>query len=187
MVSTKLSVTLEDSAPRTTDGLAATICPAEAVEIDMSVESPESRTWWQALAPFTPPAALMSETARPTPATAGGPRKARLPVSGRMPPTLNELALVALASHLSSVKGAVRVGARSVGVAVGAWGRCGGRPRGRPRVARGRAMAAVPGVPVAATGDQGHSHGGAPRVRRPRASDLPGGDAGSSHVVNLSS
>ena len=86
-VSTKLRDTLEDSAPMTTDGLAATMVPADAVEIDMSVESPESRMLWQALAPLTPPAALMSETARPTPATAGGPRKARLPVSGRMPPT----------------------------------------------------------------------------------------------------
>jgi hypothetical protein len=105
-VSTKLRDTLEDSAPMTTDGLPATIWPADAVEIDMSVESPESRTWWQALAPLTPPAALMSEIARPTPATAGGPRKARLPVSGRMPPTLNALALVALASHLSFVKAA---------------------------------------------------------------------------------
>ena len=44
-VSTKLRDTLEDSAPMTTDGLAATIWPADAVEIDMSVESPESRIW----------------------------------------------------------------------------------------------------------------------------------------------
>src|SRR4051794_35788491 len=90
----------------TTDGLPATMVPAEAVEIDMSVESPESRTWWQALTPFTPPAALMSETARPTPATAGGPRKARLPVSGKMPPILKAVSLVALVSHLSFVKAA---------------------------------------------------------------------------------
>src|SRR4051812_33178819 len=91
----------------TTEGLPATIWPADAVEIDMSVESPESRTSWQALAPLTPPAALMSETASPTPATAGGPRKARLPVSGRMPPTLNESALVAPDAHLSFVNAAV--------------------------------------------------------------------------------
>src|SRR4051812_5461802 len=90
----------------TTEGWPLTIWPAEAVEIDMSVESPESRTSWHALAPLTPPAALMSETARPTPATAGGPRKARLPVSGRMPPTLNESALVAPVAHLSSVNAA---------------------------------------------------------------------------------
>ena len=62
---------------------------------------------WQALAPLTPPAALMSETASPTPATAGGPMKARLPVSGRMPPTLNESALVAPDAHLSFVNAAV--------------------------------------------------------------------------------
>ena len=86
-VSTTLSETLEDAAPMTTDGLLATRVPAEAVETDMSVESPESRTLWQAWAPLTPPAALMSLTARPTPAISGGPRKARLPVSGRMPPT----------------------------------------------------------------------------------------------------
>ena len=43
-VSTKLRDTLDDSAPMTTDGLAATMVPADAVEIDMSVESPESRT-----------------------------------------------------------------------------------------------------------------------------------------------
>src|SRR3954470_860639 len=106
-VATKLRDTLEDSAPMTTDGLAATIWPADAVEIDMSVESPESRTWWQAFMPFTPPAALMSEMAKPTPATAGGPRKARLPVSGRMPPILKAVSLVALVSHLSFVKAAV--------------------------------------------------------------------------------
>ena len=63
---------------------------------------------WQAWAPLTPPAALMSETARPTPAISGGPRKARLPVSGRMPPTLNESALVAPAAHLSLVNAGLR-------------------------------------------------------------------------------
>ncbi len=44
-VSTKFSDTLEDAAPITTDGLAATMSPADAVETDMSVESPESRIW----------------------------------------------------------------------------------------------------------------------------------------------
>ena len=102
-VSTTLSETLDEAAPMTTDGLPATSVPAEAVETDMSVESPESWTSWQALAPSTPPAALMSETARPTPATSGGPRKARLPVSGRMPPTLNASALVWPDLHLSLV------------------------------------------------------------------------------------
>src|SRR3954470_24326341 len=87
----------------TTEGLLATSVPAEAVETDMSVESPESWTSWQALAPLTPPAALMSDTARPTPAISGGPRKAREPVSGRMPPTRRVSALVWLLEHLSSV------------------------------------------------------------------------------------
>ena len=93
-VSTKLSETLDDAAPMTTDGLRATRVPAEAVETDMSVESPESRTLWHAVAPLTPPAALMSETARPTPAISGGPRNARSPVSGRMPPTWKQSALL---------------------------------------------------------------------------------------------
>src|SRR3954469_1810821 len=70
----------------------------------MSVESPESWTSWQAILPLTPPAALMSETARPTPAISGGPRKARLPVRGRMPPTRKEAALDWLFLHLSLVK-----------------------------------------------------------------------------------
>ena len=93
-VSTTLSETLDEAAPTTMDGLPAISVPAEEVETDMSVESPESWMSWHALAPSTPPAALMSETARPTPAISGGPRKARLPVSGRMPPTLKASALV---------------------------------------------------------------------------------------------
>jgi hypothetical protein len=108
-VSTTLSETLDEAAPITTDGLPATSVPAEDVETDMSVESPESWTSWQASAPSTPPAALMSETARPTPATSGGPRKARLPVSGRMPPTFKTSALVWPALHLSLVKFSVEL------------------------------------------------------------------------------
>ena len=71
-VSTTFSETLDDAAPMTTDGLLATSVPADAVETDMSVESPESWMSWQAVAPLTPPAALMSETARPTPEISGG-------------------------------------------------------------------------------------------------------------------
>ena len=44
-VSTKFSETLDDAAPITTEGLAETRVPAEAVETDMSVESPESSIW----------------------------------------------------------------------------------------------------------------------------------------------
>ncbi len=73
-VSTKFRDTLEDAAPTTTDGFSATMVWAAAVEIDMSVESPESSTKWHASAPPTPPASLISETARPTPAISGGPR-----------------------------------------------------------------------------------------------------------------
>ena len=46
-VSTTFSETLDEAAPMTTDGLDATRAPAEAVETDMSVESPESWTSWQ--------------------------------------------------------------------------------------------------------------------------------------------
>ena len=48
--------------------------PPQAEDTDRSVESPESLMLWQAFAPLTPPAALMSETARPTPEISGGPR-----------------------------------------------------------------------------------------------------------------
>ena len=102
--STTFSDTDEEAAPMTTEGLAATSVWPEAELTDMSVESPESWMLWQALTPFTPPAALMSETARPTPAISGGPRKARVPVSGRMPPTAKALPLFWLFLHLSLVK-----------------------------------------------------------------------------------
>src|SRR5574340_702010 len=58
---------------------------ALAVSVVVSPESPGiSCTGW----PRTPPAALTSLTASWVPATSGGPRKARLPVSGRRVPIL---------------------------------------------------------------------------------------------------
>ena len=152
-VSTTFSETDDEAAPMTTDGLLATRVPAEAVETAMSVESPESWMSWQASEPFTPPAALMSETARPTPAISGGPRKARLPVSGRMPPTRSALALVWLFLHLSLVKvsaGALdsdSVGAVSEGSLV-SWAD-GVLLSSEPQAARDRASTAVPAMTLA--------------------------------------
>ena len=73
--------TPDDAAPTNTSAPAAswrsTVWLAMSVEV--SPESPWSRvTSW----PSTPPAALMSLTASWAPANSGGPRKARLPVSG---------------------------------------------------------------------------------------------------------
>ena len=45
--------------------------------------SPESPCEYSTGAPSTPPAALISSMANSTPANSGGPRKARLPVSGQ--------------------------------------------------------------------------------------------------------
>src|SRR6478609_9164342 len=101
-VSTTLRETDDDAAPMTTDGLLATRVWAEAELTDMSVESPESWMSWQAV--MSVPAALISDTARPTPEISGGPRKARLPVRGRMPPTRKALLLSWLPLHLSLVK-----------------------------------------------------------------------------------
>ena len=128
---------------------------------------------WQALAPLTPPAALMSETARPTPAISGGPRKARLPVSGRMPPTLKESALVAPAAHLSLVNAARRPPTRSSRTGLR---RSSSRRRSRPS-----------GVAVVAAGDQGQPQGGAQATVADQPLEPPGGGGGSIHVVNLSS
>src|SRR3954454_18568912 len=130
----------------TTEGLLATSVPAEAVETDMSVESPESWTSWQALAPLTPPAALMSETARPTPAISGGPRNARLPVSGRMPPTRNVSALVAPASHLSLVnESAAGADSDAEGLSL-ASGALSPPSESEPQAVRARPRTAVPAI-----------------------------------------
>ncbi len=164
-VSTTFSETLDDAAPMTTDGLLSTSVPAEAVETVMSVESPESWMSWQAGAPLTPPAALMSETARPTPAISGGPRKARLPVSGRMPPTRKVSALVCSRRALvvgervgrgSFLRGGRRGGVFGCGVVVSVGG-------------------------VVAAGCQGEAEDGSARHQ-----PYPCGGFGSIHGVNLS-
>ena len=161
-VSTTFSETLDDAAPMTTEGLLATSVPAVAVETDMSVESPESWMSWQALVPSTPPAALMSETARPTPAISGGPRKARLPVSGRMPPTRK------------------RVGAGLVGGALVVGERVGCRSRLRRRRGLSLASGVALAVRVGAASGQGEAEDGCARHQ-----PYPGG-LGSIHGVNLS-
>ena len=85
--STMLSETLEDAAPMTTSAPPLINSVAPWVETFMSVESPESAPTIVTSLPNTPPAALMSSTARPTPAISGGPRKASVPVIGRIVPT----------------------------------------------------------------------------------------------------
>ena len=119
--------------------------PADAVEIDRSVESPESRTSWQAWAPLTPPAALMSETARPTPATSGRPEEGE--VAGQRQD----------AAHLE------RVGAGGPGrtLVVGERGRGLRRsPRSGAALEWSRRRRLL-GVAVVATGDQGQAQGSA--------------------------
>ncbi len=82
-----LAETLEEAAPMMASTPAAssrvTVCTAVSV-----VVSPESPSTSSTGAPRTPPAALISSTAICTPAISGGPRKARLPVSGRRVPIL---------------------------------------------------------------------------------------------------
>src|SRR4051794_28688832 len=85
--STTLSVTEDDSAPRTTGTFALMSFDAAEDETVMSVLSPESvAVEILTSLPIPPPGALMSLTASPAPAMAGGPRYARLPVSGSMVP-----------------------------------------------------------------------------------------------------
>src|SRR5690349_2035603 len=121
---------------------------AEAVETERSAVSPESSICWQACWPLTPPAALISETARPTPAISGGPRKARLPVSGRMPPTLKWSALVAAASHSSLVNAGASDDSDCDGEDsdVGLSPASGLSPPSSPHAARVSAKAAVPAI-----------------------------------------
>jgi hypothetical protein len=70
-----LSVTDEDSAPIATGTFALTSFVAAELDTVMSVLSPESVCGEIATSlSSTPPAALMSSTARPTPDSAGGLR-----------------------------------------------------------------------------------------------------------------
>ena len=79
-------VTPEDAAPMIAD----TFCPSISV-LDwvamFVVVSPESRCMVVTSLPFTPPAALISLTARSTPAVIGGPKNDRPPVLGNRVPS----------------------------------------------------------------------------------------------------
>src|SRR5215218_7366760 len=81
------SDTLDDAAPTMAstsfDSSRSTDCEAVSVEV-----SPESELVTSTGLPLTPPASLMSLTARSTPANSGGPRKASEPVCGSSVPIL---------------------------------------------------------------------------------------------------
>ena len=144
--STKFSETLEDAAPMTTEASSWISLRAEAVLMDRSVVSPESSIWWHAWAPLTPPAALMSETAMPTPATSGGPRNARLPVSGRMPPALNVSAFEEPSAHSSLVNSSSAGAAESLDSLVGSVSVASGSESSEPQAVSTRPSAAVPAM-----------------------------------------
>ena len=139
----------------------------------MSVESPESRTLWQALAPLTPPAALMSETARPTPETAGRPEEGE--VAGQRQDAADVERVGAAGPSRALV-----VGERGCGLRRGLVGRGSG--------ARALVVAGVCfGVAIVAARDQGQPQGCAQSDRGRQPPEPPGGGGGSIHVVNLSS
>ena len=69
----------------------AEICESAVCCAISELVSPESPRMCSISAPSTPPAALISATAKSTPANSGGPRKARLPVSGRSEPIFSAL------------------------------------------------------------------------------------------------
>jgi hypothetical protein len=85
MASTTVSVTLEEAAPM----MASTPSPSRRVDVTVAVSvdvSPESPWVYSTGLPSTPPALLISSIAYSTPANSGGPRNARLPVSGSSEP-----------------------------------------------------------------------------------------------------
>ena len=79
-----VSDTPEDAAPMNASTSSAS--RRSTVAFATSPLSPESPGSHSTSAPLTPPAALISATASSTPANSGGPRNARLPVSGSKPP-----------------------------------------------------------------------------------------------------
>jgi len=86
------------------------------------------------------------EAIRPTPAISGGPRKARLPVSGRMPPTRKVSALVWPDEHLSLVYVSV-AGALDSWVAEGDSSAAAPPPESLlPQAARPKLRTAVPAI-----------------------------------------
>jgi hypothetical protein len=104
------SVTVEDSGPTTAETLSWS--SLVMLELPMALWSPSLESWEISLAglPLTPPAALMSSTAAPTPATAGGARNDSEPVSGRNDPSVNCAGPeVGVAGVLDEVAGALVV------------------------------------------------------------------------------
>src|SRR6266545_8153110 len=79
--------TLDDAAPMMASTFSArrrsTVWLAVSVDV-----SPESPCEYSTSLPPNPPFSFTSEMARLTPANSGGPRNARLPVSGRIEPNL---------------------------------------------------------------------------------------------------
>ena len=84
------------------------------------VPSPESAFTWTIFLPLTPPAALMSCTARSTPANSGGPRNARSPVCGSRVPMVRVPSPLPAAPELGAEL--VELVGRAVAVAVAATG-----------------------------------------------------------------
>ena len=85
ILSITVSVTPEDAAPM----MASTFSAIRRSDVTLAmsvVVSPESPWVYSTGAPSTPPAALISSMAYARPANSGGPRKARLPVSGSNEP-----------------------------------------------------------------------------------------------------
>src|SRR5664279_6287854 len=85
ILSMTVSDTPDEAAPTMTSdpALISLSDSAGAMALSVSPESPRTVT---TSLPSTPPASLMSLMARSTPANSGGPRKARLPVSGSKVP-----------------------------------------------------------------------------------------------------
>ena len=166
-MSTTFSETDDDAAPMTTDGLLATRVWAEAELTDMSVESPESWMSWQAV--MSVPAALISETARPTPEISGGTEEGQ--VAGQRQDAAHPQGVAAVLVALALVVGEGFWPGRSTRTPSAL-----SRLRGRVGV-RGRRRAAV----VGSTGGKGQGqHGGA-------GHDLgPGHGVGTTHGWDLS-
>src|SRR5690606_19421829 len=88
MSSMTLSVTDDDAAPMTAEAPSAMSFETDCEAIWAFAVSDESVWMTVTGAPFTPPASLISLSARSTPATSGGPRKASEPVSGSRVPMM---------------------------------------------------------------------------------------------------
>ena len=85
ILSITVNETPDDAAP-TIALTPAAICESAVCCAISVLVSPESPRTCSIFSPSTPPAALISATAKSTPANSGGPRNARLPVSGNNEP-----------------------------------------------------------------------------------------------------